>query len=158
MLDTLANSGAEIDDTPFILKAQETMRSSRRPIERGIDSGEIAMEEVFDREYRLIEGSNPQQYDLSPLRFRRQACPPDPRPGKARDERLIGSAITDVNGYLPTHLSERSHEPGPDPLWNDAHCRNKRILMDDTTAAAIVSEKPPCSRPIAWSLARSSSP
>ena len=27
MLDTLANSGAEIDDTPFILKAQEAMRA-----------------------------------------------------------------------------------------------------------------------------------
>ena len=60
MLDTLANSGAEIDDTPFILKAQETMR-----VDPGVDrarrsmSGEISMEDVFDREYRLIEGSNP---------------------------------------------------------------------------------------------------
>ena len=27
MLDTLANSGAEIDDTPFILLAQEAMRA-----------------------------------------------------------------------------------------------------------------------------------
>jgi methyl-accepting chemotaxis protein len=61
---------------------------------------------------------------------------------KGSDDRLIGSAITDVNGYLPTHLSERSHGPGPDPVWNDAHCRNKRIFMDETTAAAIVSEKP----------------
>ena len=142
MLDTLANSGAEIDDTPFILKAQETMRSIQTAVERGIDSGEIAMEEVFDRDYRLIEGSNPQQYDESLLRLRRQHVRPILDRVKARDERLIGSAITDVNGYLPTHLSERSHEPGPDPVWNDAHCRNKRILMDDTTAAAILSEKP----------------
>ena len=61
---------------------------------------------------------------------------------KASDERLIGSAITDVNGYLPTHLTERSHKPGPDPVWNDAHCRNKRIFMDETTRNAILSDKP----------------
>ena len=142
MLDTLANSGAEIDDTPFILKAQETMRSIQAVIERGIDNGEIAMGDVFDREYRLIEGSNPEQYDNRFCDFADKHVRPLLDRVKSNDDRLIGSAITDVNGYLPTHLTERSHTPGPDPLWNDAHCRNKRIMMDDTTAAAIISEKP----------------
>jgi methyl-accepting chemotaxis protein len=142
MLDTLANSGAEIDDTPFILKAQETMRSIQAAIERGLDSGEIAMGDVFDREYRLIEGSNPEQYDNRFCDFADKYVRPLLDRVKSNDDRLIGSAITDVNGYLPTHLTERSHTPGPDPLWNDAHCRNKRIMMDDTTAAAIISEKP----------------
>ena len=142
MLDTLANSGAEIDDTPFILKAQETMRSIQAAIEHGIESGEIAMSDVFDREYRLIEGSNPEQYDNRFCDFADRHVRPILDRVKSNDDRLIGSAITDVNGYLPTHLTERSHTPGPDPLWNDAHCRNKRIMMDETTAAAIVSEKP----------------
>jgi len=142
MLDTLANSGAEIDDTPFILKAQETMRSIQAALERGIETGEIRIDEVFDRQYRLIEGSNPEQYENGLCDFADRYVRPILDRVKASDERLIGSAITDVNGYLPTHLTERSHTPGPDPLWNDAHCRNKRIMMDDTTAAAIVSEKP----------------
>jgi methyl-accepting chemotaxis protein len=97
MLDTLANSGAEIDDTPFILKAQDACRQIKAAIERALDEGEISMEDVFDR---------------------------------------------DMNGYLPTHLSERSHPQGPDPVWNDEHCRNKRILIDDTTRMALASEKP----------------
>jgi len=142
MLDTLANSGAEIDDTPFILKAQEAMRAIQTAVERGIDAGEISIDEVFDRDYRLIEGSNPLQYESHFCDFADKHVRPVLDRVKGSDERLIGSAITDVNGYLPTHLSERSHEPGPDPVWNDAHCRNKRIFMDDTTAAAIVSEKP----------------
>ena len=142
MLDTLANSGAEIDDTPFILKAQETMRSIQAALERGIETGEIRIDDVFDREYRLIDGSNPEQYENGLCDFADRCVRPILDRVKASDERLIGSAITDVNGYLPTHLTERSHTPGPDPLWNDAHCRNKRIMMDDTTAAAIVSEKP----------------
>ena len=61
---------------------------------------------------------------------------------KATDGRIIGSAIGDMNGYLPTHLTERSHPQGPDPVWNDAHCRNKRILIDDTTRMALASERP----------------
>ena len=142
MLDTLANSGAEIDDTPFILKAQEAMRAIQTVVERGIDAGEISIDEVFDRDYKLIEGTNPPQYDSHFCDYADKHVRPILDRVKGSDDRLIGSAITDVNGYLPTHLSERSHEPGPDPVWNDAHCRNKRIFMDETTGAAIASEKP----------------
>src|ERR687898_3382300 len=63
MLDLLANSGAEIDDTPFILKAQEATRIIALAIERGIDAGEIPLEDVFDRDYQEVPGSNPVQYD-----------------------------------------------------------------------------------------------
>ena len=143
MLDTLANSGAEIDDTPFILKAQDAARSIMMAVERAIDEGEVSVDDVFDRDYRVVEGSNPTQYDV---RFN-DAADKHVRPildrTKGQDNRIIGSAIGDMNGYLPTHLSERSHPPRPgDPVWNDEHCRNKRILIDDTTRNALASDKP----------------
>jgi len=142
MLDTLANSGAEIDDTPFILKAQEACRQIQAVIERAIDSGELTVEDAFDTDYQIVEGSNPVQYDV---RFNDSAdrhVRPILDRVKASDGRIIGSAIGDLNGYLPTHLSERSHPQGPDPVWNDAHCRNKRILIDDATRNALASDKP----------------
>ena len=142
MLDTLANSGAEIDDTPFILKAQEAARQIASAIEQAIDAGEATIEDVFDRDYQLVEGSNPVQYTV---RFNDTAdrhVRPILDRFKAADNRIIGSAIGDMNGYLPTHLSERSHPQGPDPVWNDANCRNRRILIDDTTRAALASDKP----------------
>ncbi|MGH6729840.1 MAG: methyl-accepting chemotaxis protein [Sphingomicrobium sp.] len=142
MLDTLANSGAEIDDTPFILKAQEVGHQIMTAIEQAIDSGEVSAEDVFDRDYKMVEGSNPVQYDV---RFN-AAADKYVRPildrTKGADGRIIGSAIGDMNGYLPTHLSERSHPQGPDPVWNDEHCRNRRILMDETTRRACESDKP----------------
>src|SRR5205085_9785167 len=64
MLDTLANSGAEIDDTPFVLKAQEACRQIQAAIERAIDDGEVSLEDVFDHDYQIVEGSNPVQYDV----------------------------------------------------------------------------------------------
>src|SRR5215218_1887934 len=64
MLDTLANSGAEIDDTPFILRAQETCGQIQVAIERAIDAGEVSLEDVFDGDYQIVEGSNPVQYNV----------------------------------------------------------------------------------------------
>jgi methyl-accepting chemotaxis protein len=142
MLDTLANSGAEIDDTPLILKAQETARQIMAAVERAIDDGEVTLEDVFDRDYKVVEGSNPVQYLV---RFNETAdthIRPILDRTESSDSRVIGSAIGDMNGYLPTHLSKRSHPQGPDPVWNDEHCRNRRILIDDTTRTALASDKP----------------
>ena len=142
MLDTLANSGAEIDDTPFISLAQEAMRSIRQAVEAGIASGEIDEEAVFDRDYVQVEGSNPPQYNNGFADFADKYVRPLLDRHKARDPRVIGSAITNLDGYLPTHLSERCNTPGPDPVWNDEHCRNRRIFMDETTRNACNSDKP----------------
>jgi methyl-accepting chemotaxis protein len=142
MLDTLANSGAEIDDTPFILKAQDACRQIKNAIERAIDEGELSVEDVFDRDYKIVEGSNPVQYDVRFNAAADRLVRPVLDRVKSSDSRIIGSAIGDMNGYLPTHLTERSHPQGPDPVWNDEHCRNKRILIDDTTRMALASERP----------------
>ena len=142
MLDTLANSGAEIDDTPFILKAQESARQITAAVERAIDEGEIGLEDVFDRDYQVVEGSNPVQYTVRFNEAADRLVRPILDRTKGSDNRIIGSAIGDMNGYLPTHLSERSHPQGPDPVWNDEHCRNKRILIDDTTRNALASDRP----------------
>jgi methyl-accepting chemotaxis protein len=142
MLDTLANSGAEIDDTPFILKGQEVARQIMAVVEQALGEGTLSMEEVFDRDYVLIEGTNPVQYSV---RFNDPAdrlIQPILDRVEASDARIIGSAIGDMNGYLPTHLSKRSQPQGPDPVWNDEHCRNKRILIDDQTRAALASDRP----------------
>jgi methyl-accepting chemotaxis protein len=142
MLDTLANSGAEIDDTPFILRSQEVARQIMSSIEAAIDAGECTVDDVFDRDYREITGSNPVQYDTRFCIHADKYVRPILDMTKASDSRIIGSAIGDMNGYLPTHLTVRSHPQGDDPVWNDEHCRNKRILIDDTTRNALQSEKP----------------
>ena len=51
--------------------------------------------------------------------------------------------ISDVNGYLPTHVSERSLPPrAGDEAWNDVNCRNRRIFMDAATERAVGSTAP----------------
>jgi methyl-accepting chemotaxis protein len=142
MLDTLANSGAEIDDTPFILKAQETCRQIRIAVEHAIDEGEVSIDDVFDSDYQIVESSNPVQYNVRFNPIADKYIRPLLDRTKGSDSRIIGSAIGDMNGYLPTHLSERSQPQSDDPVWNDEHCRNKRILIDDTTRMALASDRP----------------
>jgi methyl-accepting chemotaxis protein len=142
MLNTLANSGAEIDDTPMMLKAQDLMRRIAAVVEAGIDRGEIAIDAVFDRNYRERPGSNPKQYDTGFCDFADIHVQPLLDAIVPTDNRIIGTTIGDINGFLPTHMSERAQPQGDDPVWNDAHCRNRRIMIDDQTRYALASDEP----------------
>jgi methyl-accepting chemotaxis protein len=126
----------------MILLAQEAMRAISEVVDRSIDRGEISIEAALDRNYVQIEGSNPPQYDNGFADYADEHLRALIDRFKSSNPRIIACAITNLDGYLPTHLSERCNTPGPDPVWNDEHCRNRRILMDDTTRNACNSEKP----------------
>jgi methyl-accepting chemotaxis protein len=142
MLDRLASSGVAIDDTPFIRFAQSAMREIKAEIEGGIQRGEVAEDDVFDFDYRPMPGTNPVQYEVRFCAFADRRIRPLLDRYMAREPRLIAAAITDINGYLPTHISERSQPQRPDdPDWNAEHCRNRRNFIDDITRRAIASTK-----------------
>jgi methyl-accepting chemotaxis protein len=141
MLDRLASSGVRIDDTPFIELAQAAAREIHSIIEAGIARGEVAFDEVFDTDYVPMPGTNPVQYEVRFCDFADAHVRPVLDRLMREESRLIATALTDVNGYLPTHISERSQPQSADPEWNAAYCRNRRNFLDDITRRAIVSEK-----------------
>jgi methyl-accepting chemotaxis protein len=141
MLDLLASSGVRIDDTPFIEFAQSAMREIQTIVERGIGRGEIDVESVFDTNYVPMPGTNPTQYETRFCDFADQHIRPVLDRLMTEQPRLIAGAITDINGYLPTHLSARSQPQSDDPEWNAEHCRNRRNFIDDVTRRAIESDK-----------------
>src|SRR3954465_1558137 len=91
MLDTLANSGAELDDTPLILKAQAGGRQIQAAIEQAIDAGEVSIDDVFDHDYQIVEGSNPVQYDVVFNEAADRLVRPLFDPTKASATQLLGS-------------------------------------------------------------------
>jgi methyl-accepting chemotaxis protein len=141
MLDQLASCGVTIDDTPFISFAQQVNREIEALIEAAIDAGEIEAEAVFDTDYVPIPGSNPAQFETRFCDFADVRIRPILDRCMATEPRLIAAALTDNNGYLPTHISARSQPQGPDPVWNAEHCRNRRNFLDDITRRAIASDK-----------------
>ena len=142
MLNTLANSGAEIDDTPMIHRAQQIATEMSTLIERAVEAGQLTLDEVFDRDYRLRPGSNPEQYDTRFCDHADRLIRPLLDAIEQSDDRIVGCAIADVNGHLPTHLTIRSRPPGPDPVWNSSHCRNRRMMIDDQTRFALGRDEP----------------
>ena len=141
MLDRLASSGVEIDDTPFIEFAKAGMREIEAIIERGIAAGEVREDDVFDRDYVPMPGTNPVQYETRFCDFADARIRPVLDRLMSSQSRLIACAITDVEGYLPTHISARSQPQSADPEWNAEYCRNRRNFIDDTTRRAIASDK-----------------
>ncbi|MDQ8755515.1 methyl-accepting chemotaxis protein [Sphingosinicella sp. LHD-64] len=142
MLDLLASSGVRIDDTPFIEFAQKGMREIQSVVERAVRKGEIGIEDVFDTDYVPMLGTNPLQHETRFCEFADAWVRPILDRLMTEEPRLIATAITDINGYLPTHLSERSQPQRPDdPEWNAEHCRNRRNFIDDVTRRAIASDK-----------------
>jgi methyl-accepting chemotaxis protein len=141
MLDRLASCGVEIDDTPFILFAQEACQEIRALIERGIAAGDVREADVFDFDYRPMPHTNPQQYEVRFCAFADSRIRPVLDRVMGQEPRLIAAAITDINGYLPTHITERSQPQSADPEWNAQFCRNRRNFLDDVTRRAIASTK-----------------
>jgi methyl-accepting chemotaxis protein len=141
MLDLIVHSGFALHDRHFVDIAIDGMARVQHIIEQELASHGTTPADVFDTAYRPIEGTDPPQFDSRFTRFADQYLQPVLDDMARTDARIIGAAITDMNGYLPTHMTEKAQpQRSGDPAWNALHSRNKRILMDDATARAISSD------------------
>ena len=143
MFDQLVHSGFAHDDQRFVETAIAARDEIRGLIERAVAKGELTAADVFDTNYKLIPGSNPERFDNGFADWADRYIQPIIDRVTDSDPGIEGSVCSDVNGYLPTHQSRSSKPPRPDdPEWNDRNCRNRRILLDDVTARAVKSEAP----------------
>jgi methyl-accepting chemotaxis protein len=110
-------------------------------VETKIAEGEISSEAVFDTDYLPMPGTNPVQYTTGFVDFADKYIRPVLDGLMAWSPRIYSCAMTDINGYLPTHTSERSQPQSHDPEWNSKFCRNRRNFIEDVTRRAIKSEK-----------------
>jgi len=143
MFDRLVTGGFARDDAAFVQLAIEGRDRVKALVEAAIARGEIDEAAVFDTSYRPIPGSAPTRYDNRFNTFADLNIRPIIDALTEAEARVEGSVCSDVNGYLPTHISARSLPPrAGDVDWNDLHCRNRRILMDAATARAVASTAP----------------
>ncbi|MEQ9135822.1 MAG: methyl-accepting chemotaxis protein [Thalassobaculum sp.] len=125
-----ADSGANTVDGPFIEKIQEVARDVSAAFEAAVARGEIGLEELFDRNYLPIDGTDPQQLRAGCLKITDRVLPPIQEPVLGFSDRIVFCASVDENGYLPTHNNKFSKPQGNDPVWNAANCRNRRLFND----------------------------
>ena len=132
--ETIVQSTAHADehsiDGPFIKAAQKLAADVMEQMERAVKSGRISMSSLFDRNYRPVPNTNPEQYLTESTRLMDEIMPPIQEPALQIDPKVVFCAAVDVNGYLPTHNKVFSQPQSDDPVWNTANCRNRRIFND----------------------------
>ena len=136
LIEMVADCGVETDDTPLIKLVCETADAMSHLFEEAIQRGKISLDALFDEDYVPIEGTNPQQFMTRFVRLTDWFFPRFQEPVLTADPRIVFCVALDRNGFLPTHNAIYSHPQGPDPVWNTANCRNRRMFNDRTGLAA----------------------
>lgn len=125
------------ENTEFVTRAIEAGHELSKIFERGIASGALTLEQMFDENYIEIAGTDPKQYRTQYLDWADRALPPFQESFLAKDRRMAFCVMIDRNGYLPVHnkLYSQPQRPG-DVAFNTANSRNRRIFNDPAGLAA----------------------
>lgn len=137
MFDQLVRSGFANEDKRFVEMAFAGRDRIVELVEKAIADGRIAEDDVFDRQYRPIPGSNPERYDNRFADFADAHIQTILDGFRASHDEVISAVASNQDGYLPTHMSERSRKPIGDRDHDDKFCRNRRQLLDEVTQRAI---------------------
>ena len=130
LIEFIAESGITTADTPVIELGIQTAQRIGAEFEAAISRGEITEAQLFDERYREIPGTNPKQYLTDYVKFTDRVLPPIQDPLQSSDPRIVFCVAWAKGGYLPTHNPNYCRPQGKDPVWNAAHCRNRRIFND----------------------------
>lgn len=142
LLEITAQSGIETADTPFIREAMRIASEVSLTLTSAVDRGLIRMEDLFDRQYRPIVGSDPEQYDTRYTRLTDDVLTPIFDKALTFDSQVVFCMAVDDRGYCGTHNSKFSGAQRSDPVWNSANCRNRRFFKDRVGLAAGQNERP----------------
>jgi methyl-accepting chemotaxis protein len=132
LMNVLAASPLQTADSGMLALLERTNAAVTATFEQALAQGRITLEALFDENYRVIPGSNPEQVLTAYTELLDELLPPIQEPVLSEDPRIVFCAAVDRNGYLPVHNLKFGHKQGPDPVWNLAHCRNRRIFNDRT--------------------------
>lgn len=130
------DSGCRTPDTPFGDEALRVAKSAAEIMERAVADGSLSEADLFDENYRDVAGTDPAQYISRWVDYTDRTIRPLLDQVLSFDSKVVFCALTDRNGYIGTHNSKFSQPQTKDPVWNMAHCRNRRILNDKVGMSA----------------------
>jgi methyl-accepting chemotaxis protein len=130
LIALIADSGVETSDAPLIRIVIDTARQISAAFEDAVARGEITIDQLMDENYREIAGTDPKQYLTDYVAFTDRILPAIQDPVQKCDPRIVFCVAWARGGYLPTHNPNYRLPQGPDPVWNNANCRNRRLFND----------------------------
>ncbi|OYQ20428.1 hypothetical protein CHR90_04990 [Elstera cyanobacteriorum] len=130
LMKLTALSGVATVDTPFIETAVAYAARTSEILSAAVDRGEISLSDLFDERYELVPNTNPPQHLARHTALIERLLPGLMEEGLRSYTDAVYCIPTDRNGYLAVHNKAYSQPQGQDPVWNMAHCRNRRIFND----------------------------
>ena len=142
MFDRIVHAGLAPEDSVMVAQAQAMMQEIRAHTERALASGAVSTAALFDTDYQPVPGTNPKLYRTRLTDWAHAEWRPFLDRAKASDPRVLATACTDMNGFLPTHITERSRQPTGDLEHDTLYCRNGRIMLEAIDRKAKHSHAP----------------
>jgi methyl-accepting chemotaxis protein len=142
MFDRIVQAGLSPEDSAMVAQAQALMQELTAHTEAALSSGAVTMAALFDTDYQPVPGTNPQLYRTRLTDWAHAEWRPFLDRAKANDPRVLAAACTDMNGFLPTHLTDRSRKPTGDVNHDTQFCRNGRIMLEAIDRKAKASTAP----------------
>ena len=142
MFDAIVKAGLSPEDSAMVERAQTYAREISEIAERALAEGRLSPAQLFDSDYREIPGSNPVRYRTELSDWADAEWRPIIDRVAALGAPIKMCSQADMNGFLPTHVSDRSRRPTGDLAHDTKYCRNGRILLDPIDRKAKQSSDP----------------
>jgi methyl-accepting chemotaxis protein len=142
MFDITVKNGFSPQDDHFVAMARKFHNQIQNFTENAVRAGELSYQDLFDRNYMLVPGSNPELYRTRLSDWADKNWRPQFDRFVAEHSQIQCTLCTDVNGFMPTHLTKTSKSSTDDPIYNAANCRNGRILLSGCDIPAKLSTAP----------------
>jgi methyl-accepting chemotaxis protein len=143
LLEAVAESGFETEDTPCIRAAQHAASQIARLLEDALRTGTIGESDLFDERYQPVTGTNPPQVTTRFVALAERLFPQVQEKLLELSDKVVFGIAVDRNGYIPCHNARYNQPQRPgDVAWNTAHSRNRRIFNDRTGLASARNQRP----------------
>lgn len=142
MFDRIVHAGLSPEDSVMVGQAQAIMQELAAHTEAALAKGAITTSALFDTEYMPVPGTTPPLFRTRATDWAHAEWRPFLDRAKASDSRVLAAACTDMNGFLPTHLTDRSRNPTGDLNHDTQFCRNGRIMLEAIDRKAKLSPAP----------------
>ncbi len=143
LIESVAECGVETEDTPYIHAAQQAAGRIEGLLEEALRSAAVTLADLFDEQYRPVEGSSPAQHLTRFVALADRLFPQVQEELLGLSDKVVFCIAVDRNGYVACHNQKYNHAQRPgDVVWNTANCRNRRIFNDRTGLASARNRRP----------------
>ena len=143
LMEMISVSGVETGDTLYIELVQRVSGQISQALDEAVSARRISLDQLFDDQYKPIDGTQPQQHSTHFNALMDVLLPPFQEETLKALPDIVFCIAADRNGYISTHndIYCQPQKPG-ELVWNTANSRWRRIFNDRTGLASGRNERP----------------